>query len=349
MSKIHKEKQIPIEFKPLVGLVYDLRSEYIAEGYSSEDVAEFDSDETIDALEKTIQQCGYRTERIGHGKSLSLKLAAGHRWDMVFNVAEGIGGRCRESYVPALLEMYGIPYTFSDPLVCAMTLDKAMTKRWVAQYGLATPAFAVVEAIADIEAICLSYPLFAKPLAEGTGKGVDQNSRIENAAKLKAVCAELLNRYGQPVLVEEFLPGREFTVGILGTGEEACVLGTMEIEMISKDEAAIYSYLNKEECESRILYHPLQDDPSLKEKVEQLALRCYQVLQCRDAGRVDIRCDGSGEPCFIEVNPLAGLHPTHSDLPMIATQEGVNYDTLIGTILKNAFERAGSQKTWKIS
>ena len=336
--------------KPLIGLVYDLRSEYLAQGYSQEDIAEFDSDETIDLLEKAIQHCNYRTERIGHGKSLSLKLAQGRRWDMVFNIAEGIGGRCRESYVPALLEMYGIPYTFSDPLICALTLDKAMAKQWVSQHSLATPAFAVVETIDDVDAVKLTYPLFAKPLAEGTGKGIDQNSKIENLTKLKAVCAELLSRYSQPVLVEEFLPGREFTVGILGSGNEASVLGTMEIELACKDEPAIYSFLNKEECESRIHYHPLQDDLALKQKVEQLALRCYQVLQCRDAGRVDVRCDRNGEPCFIEVNPLAGLHPYHSDLPMIATQEKMSYETLISTILHNAFKRtsAGSQKTWKI-
>lgn len=325
--------------KPLVGLVYDLRSEYLAQGYSEEDVAEFDSDATINELEITIQQCGYRTDRIGHGKALAERLVAGSRWDMVFNISEGIGGRCRESYVPALLEMYGIPYTFSDPLVCAMTLDKAMAKQRVAQYGLATPAFAVIETPEDINRVGLTYPLFAKPLSEGTGKGIDQNSKIENETQLKSVCTELLERYRQPVLVEEFLPGREFTVGILGTGADASVLGTMEIELLSKDEPAIYSYLNKEECESRILYHPLQDDPALKEKVEMLALRCYQVLQCRDAGRVDVRCDGRGEPCFIEVNPLAGLHPQHSDLPMIATQEGMAYPTLIGAILENAFER----------
>ena len=329
--------------KQLIGLVYDLRSEYLAQGYAEDDVAEFDSDATIDELEKTIQQCGYRTERIGHGKTLMARLAVGDRWDMVFNVAEGMGGRCRESYVPALLEMYGIPYTFSDPLICALTLDKAMAKQWVAQHGLATPAFAVVEHPNDVDTIGLQYPLFAKPLAEGTGKGIDQNSKIENATKLKLVCTDLLDRYRQPVLVEEFLPGREFSVGILGTGPDASVLGTMEIELVSKDEPAIYSYLNKEECESRILYHPLTDNPALKQMVEELSLRCYQVLQCRDAGRVDIRCDVKGEPCFIEVNPLAGLHPQHSDLPMIATQEGMSYETLIGTILANAFKRAKAE------
>ncbi|MCF7957866.1 MAG: ATP-grasp domain-containing protein [Phycisphaerae bacterium] len=337
--------------KPLVGIVYDLRSDYLSEGYSQEDVAEFDSDATIEFLQAAIERCGYRTERIGHGKALNLKLVAGHRWDMVFNVAEGFGGRNRESYVPTLLEMYNIAYTFSDPLTCALTLDKAMAKQWVAQQHLATPPFAVVETLDDVEAVHLDYPLFAKPLTEGSGKGIDQNSKIENATKLKTVCTELLSRYSQPVLVEEFLPGREFTVGILGTDKDARVLGTMEIELVFKNEPAIYSYLNKEECESRIHYHPLRDDPTLKEKVEQLALHCYQVLQCRDAGRVDIRCDHNGTPCFIEVNPLAGLHPHHSDLPMIATQEGMDYDALIGTILQNAFKRinTGSQQTWKIS
>lgn len=325
--------------KQLVGLVYDLRSDYLSQGFTEDDVAEFDSDKTIDSLEAAIVRCGYDTDRIGHGKSLASRLAEGDRWDMVFNIAEGIGGRCRESHVPALLEMYGIAYTFSDPLVCALTLDKAMTKQYVGSYGLATAAYAVVEKLEDIERIELKYPLFAKPLAEGTGKGIDQKSMIEDAKQLRLICSDLLDRYGQSVLVERYLPGREFTVGVVGTGPGACVLGTMEIEMASAGEPAIYSYLNKEECESRIIYHPLEDDISLKEKVETLALSCYRVLQCRDAGRVDIRCDDDGAPCFIEINPLAGLDPYHSDLPMIATQQGVSYDTLIGGILESAFER----------
>jgi D-alanine-D-alanine ligase len=335
--------QIPREIreimKPLVGLVYDLRSEYLAQGFSEDDVAEFDSDVTLEALEETIQQCGYRTERIGNGKALSLKLAAGQRWDMVFNVAEGIGGRCREAYVPAMLELYGIPYTFSDPLICALTLDKAMTKRVVAQHGLATPAFAVIEDVSQIGGLSLRYPLFAKPLAEGTGKGIDQNSHIDNPHQLREVCEALLKKYFQPVLVEEFLPGREFTTGILGSGSKARVIGTMEIVMRRKNEPAIYSYLNKEECESRIDYSTLTEQP-LRDQVETLALKSYQALQCRDSGRVDIRCDGTGRPCFIEVNPLAGLHPHHSDLPMICTRANMSYQTLIGSILQSAFERA---------
>ena len=297
-----------------VGLVYDLRTDYLAEGFSEEEAAEFDSEETIAALERTIASLGYRVERIGNAKRLCERLVRGERWDMVFNIAEGLGGRCRESQAPALLELYGVPYTFSDALVCAATLDKAIAKRLAAQAGLRTPAFAVVRTAADAEAVALRYPLFAKPLAEGTGKGIDQNSKIDDAKQLKTVCAELLARHRQPVLVEEFLPGREFTVGIVGTGAAARVVGTMEIEMRKKDEPAIYSFLNKEECESRIVYHSIQDDMTLKAEVETLALGSFRAMECRDGGRVDIRCDADGRPCFIEINPLAGLHPTHSDL-----------------------------------
>ncbi len=329
--------------KQKIGLVYDLRNDYLALGFSESDVAEFDSEGTIYALQETIESLGYETERIGNGWALARALVSGKRWDMVFTIAEGLYGRCRESQVPALLELYQVPYTFSDPLVCAATLDKAIAKKLVASEGLPTPGFAVVRSLEDIVDINLSYPLFAKPLAEGTGKGIDQHSKIDTPVQLTTICEMLLLKYKQPVLVEEYLSGREFTVGILGTGQKAIAIGTMEIEMVVKDEPAIYSYLNKEECETRIRYSALRE-PEKKEEIESLALLCYQVLECRDGGRVDIRCNDNGKPLFLEVNPLAGLHPKHSDLPMIATQEGMSYKELIGTIIQSAFERAEQEK-----
>lgn len=322
-----------------IGLVYDLRTDYLAQGYLEADVAEFDSEGTIDALAQTIESLGYGVERIGSGRMLALALAAGKRWDLVFTIAEGLYGRCREAQVPALLELYDIPYTFSDPLVCAATLDKSIAKKLVAFEGLPTPRFAVIHRMEQLSRIDLDYPLFVKPLSEGTGKGVDDRSMIQSCGQLTQICEELLTKFSQPVLVEEYLPGREFTVGIVGTGSSARVIGTMEISLrLSSGQPAIYSYLNKEECETRIQYSPLRE-PALKQRVESVALRCYQVLQCRDGGRVDIRCDRQGRPSFIEVNPLAGLHPHHSDLPMIATQEGMRYAELIGAILQSAFER----------
>jgi len=324
-----------------IGLVYDLRDDYLAEGFSEEQVAEFDSLATISCLEQALQSLGYATERIGNGPALAKALTCGRRWDMVFTIAEGLYGRSREAQVPALLEMYGLAYTFSDPLACALTLDKAMTKRVVQSAGLYTPRFFVVASPDDVDSVALQYPLFAKPMAEGTGKGVDHRSRITSAEKLRSVCVHLLERFDQPVLVEEYLPGREFTTAVLGFGRDAEVLGTMEMTIRPNAPAADYSYEVKELCEQCVNYFPMPKG-ALRDEVEDLALRAYQVLECRDTGRVDIRLDALGRPAFIEVNPLPGLHPTHSDLPMIATQEGMAYNELIGRIVRSALTRQES-------
>jgi D-alanine-D-alanine ligase len=322
-----------------IGLTYDLRSEYLALGFKEEDAAEFDSDITIDTIEKTIRDSGHIPDRIGHARSLCKRLAAGERWDLVFNIAEGLHGRSREAQVPCLLDVYDIPYTFSDPLVCAVTLDKAVAKRIVQASGLHTPGFHVVRSEEDIGAVTLPYPLFAKPIAEGTGKGIDKTSCVQSAAQLRELCLTLLARYGQPVLVEEFLPGREFTVGILGTGSQARVLGTMEVSIRKNAETTIYTFEVKEKCDDLVDYSRPQRTADI-EAVERLALESYRALELRDGGRVDIRMDRHGKPSFMEVNPLPGLNPVHSDLPMIAAQEGMSYSQLINAILNGALARA---------
>ncbi|MBN1816992.1 MAG: hypothetical protein JW828_06500 [Sedimentisphaerales bacterium] len=324
-----------------VALTYDLRGGYLEQGFTEAEVAEFDSESTIESLETALQRLGCSTERVGNGIALAEKLAQGKRWDLVFNIAEGLYGRSREAQVPALLEMYGVNYTFSDPLACALTLDKAMAKRIVASAGLATPSFMVVQDPSDIDDIHLDFPLFAKPLAEGTGKGVDRNSRIETAGQLRQTCVRLLEQFNQPVLVEQYLPGREFTTAILGTGTEARVLGTMEFTIRRDAPSADYSYEVKEQCETYVHYFAMPDEP-LREAVEALALDSYRALQCRDTGRVDIRVDAQGRPSFVELNPLPGLHPTHSDLPMIATQQGMEYTELIRIIVSSAVQRKES-------
>jgi len=321
-----------------IGLVYDLRKEYLAAGYSEEQVAEFDSEETIDAFDKTLRSLGHEVQRIGNARALCVRLVAGERWDLVFNIAEGFSGRSREAQVPCILEVYGIPYTFSDPLVSAVTMDKAIAKRLVREAGLNTPEFLVVRQLADLRDFKLKFPLFAKPIAEGTGKGIDQNSRIESAQQLETICRDLLARFKEPVLVEEFLPGREFTVGIIGTAEKARVIGTMEVEIIPGAGGNIYSFEVKEKCEEFVRYAPLKDR-DLRGEVEYLALGAYLALGCRDAARADIRIDSTGSPSFMEINTLPGLHPTHSDLPMIATQEGMSYTDLIGAIISSAKQR----------
>ena len=322
----------------IIGLTYDLRRDYLAQGYGEEEVAEFDSEETIAALEETIQQLGYKTDRIGNAKLLCSRLVAGENWDLVFNIAEGLSGRFRESQVPSLLEMYGIRYTFSDPVICAVTLDKSFAKELISSAGLPTPKFKVINDRSDLSQVSLEYPLFAKPLAEGTSKGIDCNSRINSHEQLVEVCEYLLSRFAQPVLVEEFLPGREFTVSVLGNGRDAYVLGMMEIELPYDTNGGIYSYVAKEQCEKLVNYTPYTKG-SLYNQLKQLALDSYRVLQCRDASRVDIRCDRKGLPCFLEINPLPGLHPTHSDVPIIATQHGMSYRELIGAIINSALSR----------
>lgn len=321
-----------------IGFVYDLRSDYLAAGHALEQAAEFDSEETIDAIESALRSLGHRVERVGGGKALCAALAAGRRWDLVFNIAEGLAGRSREAQVPAMLELFGIDYTLSDPLVCAVTLDKGVAKRLVRDAGLATPRFVVVTDADRIETSGLAYPLFAKPVAEGTGKGICPASRVETPDRLASLCRELLARFAQPVLVEEFLPGREFTVAVLGTGTAARVLGTMEVSLRPESGSTIYSYQAKERCEQLVRYAPLERG-DLRQQVESLALACYRVLECRDAGRVDVRCDALGRPAFLELNPLPGLHPTHSDLPMIAAQQGMSYVDLIGAIVSSAAAR----------
>lgn len=324
-----------------IGFVYDLRDDYLKEGFTSEQVAEFDTESTISSITRALTELGCKVDRVGNAKALVKQIVAGKRWDLVFTIAEGVKGRSREAQVPAILELYDIPYTFSDPLVSAMTLDKEMAKKIVRDAGLNTPKSYLVQSDADVANVKLTYPLFAKPVAEGTGKGVNARSKITSPAQLADVCKALLKQFHQPVLVEEYLPGRESTTAILGTGPKARVLGTMEIRVKSGAPAQDYSYEVKELCEKFVEYFPMPKD-SIRQKVEELALACYRALECRDTARVDIRFDANGNPSFIEINPLPGLHPLHSDLPMIATQEGMSYKELLASIIDSALEKGDS-------
>jgi D-alanine-D-alanine ligase len=323
--------------KMIVGLTYDLRSEYLEQGYTEEETAEFDREETVAAIESTLNKLGYETERIGNVKQLARELVFGKKWDIVFNICEGMYGIGREAQVPALLDAYNIPYVFSGPLVLALTLHKAMTKSVIRDAGVPTPAFHLVHTKEDITAVNLPFPLFAKPLAEGTGKGIDMHSVIHNTEQLRQRCIYLLDRFKQPVLVETFLSGREFTVGIVGTGEEAHSVGVMEIILNEKAEKNVYSYVNKEECEELVEY-VLVSGP-VAEACEKISLDAWRVLGCEDAGRVDVRHDGNGVPNFIEVNPLAGIHPEHSDLPILSTKNGISYSELMQMIMDSAVKK----------
>ena len=354
-----------------VGLTYDLRQDYLAEGYSEEETAEFDRPDTIAAIESALRELGHQTDRIGHARALVARLAAGNRWDLVFNIAEGLRGFGREAQVPALLDLYGIPYTFSDPLVLALSLHKGMTNHVVRDLGIPVADFAVVGDEADLAALIEEshaeaaektgerehaeenwaggetrnpksetrncFPLFVKPVAEGTGKGITHASKATTRDELAAACRGIWAKFGQPALVETYLPGRELTVGIVGTGPDAEAIGALEIVLLDHAEAGAYSYQNKEYCEELVKYVLVED--GLAAEAQRLALAAWRGLGCRDAGRVDLRAGADGRLRFLEVNPLAGLHPQHSDLPILATLRGIPYVRLIERIVASASQR----------
>jgi D-alanine-D-alanine ligase len=325
-----------------IGFTYDLKDDYLALGLGEHEVAEFDSPDTITAIENALTALGHQVEKVGHVRALAARLVAGWRCDLVFNIAEGVAGFGRESQVPALLEAYGIPYTFSDPLVCALTLHKAMAKHVARGCGVPTPSFVLVSTPEEAAAVTLPLPLFAKPVAEGSSKGVTSKSLVKSRAALIEVCAELLRDYRQPVLVEEYLSGREFTVGILGTGRDARALATLEVKLRAAATDGSYSYRNKTQWRDFVEYGLLEAG-DLRGEVEGVALATWRCLGCRDAGRVDVRLDGDGRAQMIEVNPLAGLTPGYSDLPMMAEQTGMDFTALIAEILRSTLARVDAR------
>jgi D-alanine-D-alanine ligase len=320
-----------------IGITYDLRDEYLKEGYNLEDTAEFDLLDTIESIEKVIIDNGLQADRIGNVKALTRQLVAGNRWDLVFNIAEGLHGFGREAQVPALLDAYNIPYTFSDPLGHALTLHKGMTKHVLRDMGIPTPDFAVVSYESEIAGVKLPLPLFAKPVAEGTGKGITSLSKITNREELHRICKYILQTFKQPALVETYLPGREFTVGILGSGKDAKVLGVIEVILKPAAEKNAYSYENKEHYDRLVQYILVDDDEAKQAK--EISLCLWRGLDLKDAGRVDLRSDARGAPHFMEVNSLAGLNPKRSDLPILCNLLGMSYDELINSIIKSALRR----------
>ncbi len=327
--------------RPLrVGLAYDLKADYLAAGFSAEAVMEFDDEATVEAIAGALGDLGHHVDRIGRGVALARRLAAGERWDLIFNFAEGVSGRSREAQVPAVCELFDQPYTFSDPLTAALTLDKPLAKRVVRDCGLPTAPFAVVSREEEAEAVDLPLPLFVKPIAEGSSKGVSGRSKVTSREELSSRCAELLAAFAQPVLVETYLPGRELTVGVIGNGGAARALATMEVLFERGSDREFYTALNKGEFEERVRYVLLDGEP-LAVRAREVALAAYAALGCRDAGRVDLRCGENGEPCFLEINPLPGMHPTRSDLPIMCTLGGVGYEDLVAEIVDAAARRWG--------
>jgi D-alanine-D-alanine ligase len=317
-----------------IGLTYDLRSWYIDRGYSMEDTAEFDKQDTVNAIDGALRKMGFETEQVGNCFQLIEALAGGKKWDLVFNIVEGLYGDGRESVVPAILDQYKIPYVFSGPVILGISLNKYLSRLIVSAADVPVSPGMLISSAGDIRKCNLHYPLFIKPVSEGTGKGINEKSLLKTPEELKEMAEWILSRFNQPALVEEYLPGREFTVGIIGSGEEAIAIGGMEIEC--KDNLP-YSVEYKENYQEFCKYIPMAKEFS--EECKTVAINVWKALGGVDAGRVDVKADRNGRICFMEVNPLAGLHPIDSDLPILSRMIGIDYQTLIEMIMKSAIKR----------
>jgi D-alanine-D-alanine ligase len=254
-------------------------------------------------------------------------------------MAEGIKGRNREAVVPALLELLDIPYSGSDPAALSIALDKALAKRIVRQHGILTPNFIALATGKERLPRDLKFPLIVKPNAEGSSKGVHKTSVVETEAELREAAREMIAKYEQPALVEAYIGGREFTVGLLGERRPK-VLPPMEVVFLGGEQHPVYSFEYKQDWSTKIRYDvPAHLEPAQAKALERAARECFIALGCRDVARVDFRMDDQGKVYFLECNPLPGLTPGWSDLVLIAKAAGIEYDALIAEILSGAIRR----------
>jgi D-alanine-D-alanine ligase len=302
---------------------------------------EYDSLETVNSLQAAIEAKGHSVVRMGGGREFLQKVLE-KKVDFIFNISEGLGTyRSREAQVPSVLEMLNMPYSGADPQCLAVCLDKPLTKKIISWEGIATPKWQVIDSqnLKSINWNSLPYPAFVKPIWEGSSKGIRLNSLVRTPDQLKAIVTDLLMRYQQPVLVEEFIAGEEVTVGMVGNSPPR-VLGIMRVVPRKKDINFVYSLEVKRDYENLVDYEcPAKLDIETLQRIQEYSLKAFRVLECRDFARIDFRVNTAGNPYFLEVNPLAGLNPRSSDLIIMAKLIGIPYNELIGTILDSALER----------
>lgn len=324
-----------------IGIAFDLRTDFEAPAGAPDDLLEeYDSEATIDAIAAALGASGHEPVKLGGGRGFLERLLASPP-DLVFNIAEGRGTRSREAHVPSACEMLGIPFTHADPLTCALTLDKGLAKHVVSSAGVPTPAFRVVESLEDLDSHGLRFPLIVKPAWEGSSVGVRRSSRVTDEDSLRREVQRVLGDYRQPTLVEQFCPGLEMTVGVLGTGSSARAIGAMAIlPRTSRVDEFVYSLEVKRDWEREVEYQvPPPIAPEAAARVLEVAVAAHRALGCRDVSRVDIRLDAEGLPQFIEVNPLPGLNPRTGDLCILASRSGLPYERLIASIVESAVDR----------
>jgi len=324
----------------LVGLTYNLKKGIQTEIEDME--AEYDSIETVYAIKNALEKAGCRVILMEADQEFFEKLK-NNRPDIVFNIAEGIFGRAREAQVPAILNFFQIPFTGSDETTLCISLDKSLTKRFLSTFYIKTPNYQVFHNYTDNINPGLKFPLIVKPNAEGSSKGISECSVARSKEELYAILKRGIEAYHIPFLVEEYIQGRELTVGIVGNGEETIVIPPMEIIYKNREEAFhIYSYHVKKNYEKYVEYQcPADLDKKTMAEVVRISEEIYKALECRDFSRIDYRVTPEGDIYFIEINPLPGLAPGYSDFPMAAEFNGISYDELIIKILNSALKRYG--------
>ncbi|MCG8422398.1 MAG: ATP-grasp domain-containing protein [Proteobacteria bacterium] len=320
-----------------VGFTYNIKREGV--DVDNDDQAEWDPPETIIAIANALARQGHIVVHLEATPDLPRVLAEADV-DLIFNIAEGVEGRNREAQVPALCELLGIPYTGSDSATLAIALDKALCKKVLMQHNILTPKFQVMETGRERLSSDLSFPLIVKPNAEGSSKGIANANVVDDLEELRAAVRSILDRYRQPVIIEEYVSGREFTVGLLGD-KRPRILPPMEIRF--KDESIqrpVYDFVVKQEWEQHVYYEcPAKLTPTERKNIEKVARDTFWALDCRDVGRVDLRMDNSGRIYVLEVNPLPGLTPNYSDLVLISQAAGMDYDQLMAEIMIGGLRR----------
>lgn len=334
-----KRKQKLVKIMKTVGLTYDLKTDYKFKQGDPEDAnAEFDHPDTIEVIAQAIAANGFNVKKIGNAANL-LEIIDNLGVDIVFNISEGLSGRNRESQVPVLLEMAGIPFVGSDALTLGLTLDKVMAKKIFMADDIPTPKFFEVSSAVGLTKLehC-KFPLIVKPRFEGSSKGLSESSRVENMEELKKQIDFIVKTYNQPALVEEFISGEEFTVAVIGN-EHPEVMPVVQIkidgELKLNDKFYTFARITSDRLEY-ICPAPIKND--LKKKLDELALKVYRCVECRDFGRVDFRVDNSGNPYVLEINPLPSLS-TEDVFMLIAKNIGITYEQIVGKILNSAIKR----------
>ncbi len=343
--KIGTQRKWPLrsirKTKPNIALVYNLkRKQHEDQDYESE--AEFDSPTTLNAIQEAIQLAGFTVTPVEASKNLSLDLQKSNI-DVVFNIAEGSQQRSREAQVPAICDLLGIEHTGSDATCLAVTLDKSLTNKLLESEGIRTPKSYIIDG-KNTKKVPVDFPLIVKPNLEGTSKGIYSDSVVHNEEELQKIITRLQKKGFKHILVQEYVQGREMTVGILGQ-ERITVLKPLEIAFKKEaGEFPVYSFEIKQldqQLDNEFMQMQCPAELTAKEwsRIKKFALSCFKALGCRDVGRLDFRLNVEGEPIFIEINPLPGLSPGISDLTIMAEKQGIPYSELIRKILAPAVRR----------